>query len=982
MNNLDDVLLDSSRDNTDLAVSNNTASPDQCKGISVFRFWQDNWKAVGRWNLISKLPIIPSFGNAIILAGPVIGAPTVFRTKFIYVPVMVEVDRPTEISVIARNIFESTSVSIKKNLRARTAEIIEIGPFLLENFYDSRYFVRIIDGLRSPIELIFSAHKSNNEFNFIVTNCDKNSKENSPSSDFIYDISRRNKIPFNGIALNISLNVNIQFRDIIASFVSKPEVVHALMQNRDERELSSLTREILNSAIECMQEEIRIYFSRPSHAEFLKTGFHVVLPARGEYLERNRELPRGMPVSEIIFWLIAERLIQEYFWQVLDPFENVFYYQVDEGLRKSPRQSDRAEEVFLIWKKNAKPYFKPSPTGPIVAPNRLSSIEFVPELTEDTIPDVSGVIEDEPIDEGVRVIIMYPLDNFSNCAEAFLSDAENEAREEFKNKILSWMGSKFDRAVSIIVPCTLYGTKTIPSTTFVDESMSENFTISFVDSVYKNNETRRSAKYEEGKAAIIKSRVAGGGKSKRAQEKKLEEERQQAEKLQADIDALIAELGPDGYIVVECRVYYFTPPPPNDIKVTVATVGHKILGSVPGGFAAEQELYLDIESLRPSPLNYIQVKQLNIQYKLYKSVNFIIIFLISNKKIQPPDWLEKFVPANLAGVFVHDEVTLLMRQDKDYFYVLKEIEETENPMRPTMFHNIRDIYLSSRLCDLSRPPELREIDTNIVGVKELFLSELLQEIWDKAVPDYIPETTIEMKTKIAPIYDDFVKGFCLSRTMKAENVLENADLFTKAVLEAMVVSVTIMYSLKMFNEKSEEEDEDGHQKFRWEFIRNGIEIVDIEGEESDIEDLDNEEEKIIQDAIAAEEKAAEDERLRILQEEAAALAAVNASLGETENAGDASEKVDEKDDEKKSDADNTKKPTDGADAKKADLTSTSAVDPNIAPQVVEEEPDAIATISKEELVSETRDFLRNNYTDKLKARRAWGQKILFQSSPY
>jgi hypothetical protein len=620
LNNLDEVMLDSSRANTDLAVSSNLIRPEQYQGISVLRFWQDNWKGIGRWNLIDNLPIIPvTFGNAILLAGPVIGPPLTFRTNFIYIPIMVEADRPTEITVIARNIFESSTIRITKSLRARTAEVLEVGPFIMKDFWESRYYIRIIDGLRSPIELIVSAHKSDNEFNVVVLNCDKNAKEKFPSSDFIYDVSQRSKIPFNGLGLKISLNANIQFRDIITSFVSKPDIVSTLMKNKEERELAPESRIILNDAIECMQEEIRIFFARPSHTEFLKTGFNIVLPMRGEYIQRNLELPQGMHPSEEIFWLIAERLIQEYFWQVLDPFDNVFFYEVEDGLRKSPRQSDRAEEAFMLWRQKAKPFFKPSPIGPLVAPNGVSSVEFIPELTEDTMTDIYTVVDDPSIEFGVRIVIVYPFNNYTNCGEIFYSETD-ENLVEFTSKLKDWIGSTFNRAISIIIPSTKYGTKTI-TPSFIDESMSENFCISFVDSIYKNNESKRSAKFEEGKAAIIKSRVAGGGKSKRAQEKKLEEERQQAEKLQAEVDALVAELGPDGYIIVECRVNYFIPPPPNDIKITISTVSNKVLGSVEGGSAAEQEIYKDIEAVRPSPINYIQVS-LNVC-----KLNFCIVVL-------------------------------------------------------------------------------------------------------------------------------------------------------------------------------------------------------------------------------------------------------------------------------------------------------------------------------------------------------------------
>jgi hypothetical protein len=91
--------------------------------------------------------------------------------------------------------------------------------------------------------------------------------------------------------------------------------------------------------------------------------------------------------------------------------------------------------------------------------------------------------------------------------------------------------------------------------------------------------------------------------------------------------------------------------------------------------------------------------------------------------------------------------------------------------------------------DLARPVELQEVDFSIVGVQEYFLSDLLEKIWDRAVPDF-------MKTSMVPLHDEFVKGYSLSRALLNDIALASQELFAKVVQKAMVVSCTIMFCLK------------------------------------------------------------------------------------------------------------------------------------------------------------------------------------------
>ena len=109
-----------------------------------------------------------------------------------------------------------------------------------------------------------------------------------------------------------------------------------------------------------------------------------------------------------------------------------------------------------------------------------------------------------------------------------------------------------------------------------------------------------------------------------------------------------------------------------------------------------------------------------------KRVQIIVIcyFLILSlthiyTHLQVPRWLLKFAPGNTKGVFLQDEVTLVMRQQPEFRDVLRVIEDDE------MFIRISQLYESSRLSELSRPAETREIDMEIPGVVELFLGDLM-----------------------------------------------------------------------------------------------------------------------------------------------------------------------------------------------------------------------------------------------------------------
>ena len=603
--NLDDFMIDSSREtrlfNQSHSKLNDSASGSS-GGISHLLIWQDNWKATSAWKYTNQYPNVelPS-GPALVLAGPYIGVP-MDNMGSVYVPILIEIDRASVITVKARSIFQSFDRSWSFPVKARTPFVLKLGPFDLEN----RYILNFTSGLRNPLELLISTHTSSNETIYVILNADKNVNEVSYSSDFLIDIIKRNRVPFNGIAVNIHLNCPISLFGLISELMIVPGFINDMEIAVQEKKLSSEFRNTLTLIVEAIQNQFRTFLSRPSYVEAIKTGFNMLLTKRGEYILRENEIGDLLTYAETFLWLAAERYVQEYFNQILQPDENVFVYNSDSVVRTSDPALDRVDALFIQLLEGGRPMSNNSINN-FISPNKKSVLEIFPKISSDNMFEVNKLIDDCRIDVGTRVIIIYPEDG-SEVGSSFKE--QTDETYEFISRLAKWIDNRADRAVLVFIPTITLGTQVIP----LNEDMQdliENFQISLVDSVFKNNESKRSTRFQEGEAKIKAARSSGGGKSKRALEKKMEEERLLAEQLQAEIDAFVKELGPDGYVLAECKTYDLTPPPPNDVNIVITSVASKILSSVPGGEEAELELYKDIESTRPSPLNFIQVISFN-----------------------------------------------------------------------------------------------------------------------------------------------------------------------------------------------------------------------------------------------------------------------------------------------------------------------------------------------------------------------------------
>lgn len=136
--------------------------------------------------------------------------------------------------------------------------------------------------------------------------------------------------------------------------------------------------------------------------------------------------------------------------------------------------------------------------------------------------------------------------------------------------------------------------------------------------------------------------------------------------------------------------------------------------------------------------------------------------------LQIPFWIEKFCP-NTPTMFAQDEVVLVSRQNTKTKAILKELD------LHVFMGKIIKLYERSRLSELSRPPDLREVDFSVEGVTTLFFKDLLQSIWLECMDITFRETMFD-------ITDDFVRSFCFSQCMgDVTATFANARAFAKAV---------------------------------------------------------------------------------------------------------------------------------------------------------------------------------------------------------
>ena len=277
------------------------------------------------------------------------------------------------------------------------------------------------------------------------------------------------------------------------------------------------------------------------------------------------------------------------------------------------------------------------------------------------------------------------------------------------------------------------------------------------------------------------------------------------------------------------------------------------------GTPAENEIYQDESVERPSPYDYVYL----------------------------PEWVLKYFPSQ-DGVFAQDEVLLWMRQNEKTARILRILEGDR------LVGKVIELYERSRLSELSRPPDLREVDMDVPGVTEAFVKDLIEKIWQDVVPG-------EVKPFLVPVDDDFMRSFILSRAIPDPVAqLSNGEAFAKAVQYALVLAVSMKISLSMQEDprykyimeqpdksQAAAEYQAGKDAARWKaherakiefgdkydfdtvetlYAEEAAKALEKEGYESDLEDLEREERYLEEEADRVEELEEMKERMLDLDE--------------------------------------------------------------------------------------------------------------------
>jgi len=241
-------------------------------------------------------------------------------------------------------------------------------------------------------------------------------------------------------------------------------------------------------------------------------------------------------------------------------------------------------------------------------------------------------------------------------------------------------------------------------------------------------------------------RQAVGGRSKKAKLKREAEEKERLEARQRALDAAYAALRPDGYVIIECRTSLMQAV--DGHKDIISTIELRVVGSSDGVGSRYNP--------RPSPFDYLQM----------------------------PDWLMKFFPSS-NGVIAQDEVYFEMRNDPVTMDVLEVVEGDD------VMNEVAALYERSRLSELSRPPDLRDVNVDIAGIVEIFLRDLVLKVWNDVLPELV-------RAHAAPLTDDFVRSYVLCRAFPdTATSLASSQLFSRGLQHALVLAVALRTSSRL-----------------------------------------------------------------------------------------------------------------------------------------------------------------------------------------
>ena len=294
-------------------------------GFATLRLWFDSWKALGIWAQESPDAALMAtqLSDATLLVGPMLGAPVLYTSaedanavkpaSHFKVAMLIEVDRPTSVVLVATSLFTDHVLRIEmKELTPRRPYVLDIGPLEPEG----RYNVKLVSGLKpSPYNtFVIDTFIHENETNIMALNCAPVVGEVA-GSQIIIEAALRCSVPFCGITAALHTNFQPNFDRVINEFRYSNLLMDELKEARRIGHLSPAFRIHLENIIEVFRDQYRTVLSKPSYAELLRNGFNLMMQNFSAGFKDDVEADEGSDLYQIssLVVLIIARLNQEYF---------------------------------------------------------------------------------------------------------------------------------------------------------------------------------------------------------------------------------------------------------------------------------------------------------------------------------------------------------------------------------------------------------------------------------------------------------------------------------------------------------------------------------------------------------------------------------------------------------------------------------------------------------------------------------------------
>ena len=819
---LHDVHIDSSNVRSgggtmlksDIAVS---AAMNFCPdgiGFGLLHIWLDTWKATCAWsfcmpNEVSVIPFRQSLESheelissySIMLFGPVVGAPISVEKhgkKFVEIPILVEIDTEAVLLIAATDMFGGGVIGTTVIASAHRPTAFTIGPLELEK----RYSVVMLSGVgnKTDFNLIIETFYHHQENNIAILN-DRYIETNPHCSEFIQNLVHRCSIPFHGISAILHINMDFRFDEILNKFKnSNKNVCDVLNDSYQKKRVPVFMKLRLHWLMERLRDEFRFYFSRPSLRELFKRSYHLFMlvlvryqynsPTSSNHINRSvssiseselasvtSEAVGSSDYADILLNLMLCRVKQEYINQLHHIHLNdPIYY----ALKRKFNEETSVKSIGIIDAKRKSSVIRKSTKFlselPKVSAKLTPNVESKPTFNVEKVPvdpkisPLDAVLGQwfaglEPADiewlpykspNGYVIIEQFCAPVAANTEE-LCREAERDAIDRGVRIVVlegagpsggadelldteQPLGQKFQRSIMkwvkkkndrdlFLVSPSMKDGTIVKTISRLNDGSSTG--IQFIDSCYKSNTQLNAGKVLEDEKMLKKKHLITGKEP-------------------------VTVMNKDGIVILECRSLVVK------IKDTYedfySSVTSRILNSLPSNETEATFNYSELDSERPSPVDFLHL----------------------------PEWLLRFAPAS-RGVLIRDEVVLWSRQHPLTRKIIDRIDSDD------FFGEILVLYEESKLCELSRPLDLREVDVTAPGVSRLNLKELCQRIWESCL-------TAQYRSRMLNISDDFVISFILSHLRPPKTVFSSGIDFAGLMQQVLILSSELFLASEMIHE--------------------------------------------------------------------------------------------------------------------------------------------------------------------------------------